>query len=88
MQRLLKNWKVIAYFAGLIAVGSYGNVALASIYVWAGIAWLVYWIVKIQKPMKLPNDQEVIDQNDGGYYGIGARYPSGLQRMRLFDELR
>ncbi|MES0864807.1 hypothetical protein ABLN87_20850 [Ruegeria sp. SCPT10] len=44
MQRLLKNWKVIAYFAGLIAVGSTGNAWIAALYAFAGIGWVVYWL--------------------------------------------
>ncbi|WP_114963827.1 hypothetical protein [Tritonibacter mobilis] len=47
MNRLVtKNWKVIAYFAGIFVLAGAGFETVGQIYVLAGMAWLVIWLLR------------------------------------------
>lgn len=47
MKRLVtKNWKVIAYFAVLIALAIAGLDTIGQLYTGAGMAWLVLYILR------------------------------------------
>lgn len=46
MQRLLKNWKIIAYFVGFFALAIAGAESVGIAYAVAGMAWLLFVSVK------------------------------------------
>lgn len=47
MKRLVtKNWKLIAYIVGIFVLAGAGFETIGQIYVLAGMAWLVIWLLR------------------------------------------